>query len=431
MSFGQITDDEALLIQTLISHNNDNTFLSNLRWLSCWSSSECIPLLRRILPSCIESIDFDGMYVHASDKWNLELQTLACTTPSLTAARGTATALHHLRSLKLPDAAVASDVVAQFLALPNLEHLDCKAGDPLFQLERLVEASSLRELSLRARSPLTIVSSLISRLRAPHLSAIKLDVCCERCEPDETLALFQHLDDATSTSSLQELEFTVWWAGDDDSESLPSVALRDILFPMFSRKDMRKLVLTFNDAHVVTFTDDDLRAVLEAWSHLEKLHISLPFQKTKSFPDVAALEYVARQYQRLTTLAIPMDIIHEPILPINPPLASHPLAELTIHIRQYEPHIGSGHIAKFIDTLFPNLNFGDCRKASFIDFVDEECKTRWLDTWRKLRELRRERMGESEDAWDEELDWDGEYSDSDSIIPSPIGLQPLPSELSH
>ena len=355
------------------------------------------------------------MYVDESDKWNSELQKFACTAPLLTAcpsqdcrdgempsaARDAVSVLSHLRSLKLPYSAVASDVVAQFLALPKLEHLDCLLCEPLFQRKGLVKTSSLRDLRLRNPSPVAIVSSFIFHLRASRLSAIDLDVCCQRGEHADILALFRHLNNATTTKSLQELEIRVTTSSmEDPDESLPSHALRDILLPIFSHKYVRNLVLTIPDVYIATFTDDDLFAILESWSHLEKLHVSLPYQQSQSFPDIAALEHVARHYPRLTTLEIPMDILNEPALPINPPLTSHPLAALAIEIRQFEPHVRSDRIAHYIDTLFPDLNSGDCREESFSGNILWEHQVRWLDMWRKLKELREERLGDSDSWWD-------------------------------
>ncbi|TBU39217.1 hypothetical protein BD309DRAFT_1022293 [Dichomitus squalens] len=120
------------------------------------------------------------------------------------------------------------------------------------------------------------------------------------------------------------------------------------------------------------------------------------------------LEHVARRCPRLVVLRIPMDFVHDPALPAEPlPVPAHPLAELSIFIRRFDPCMRPDQVTRLVDRLFPRLVYG--ARMGGQPFL-EETRTRWNDMWREVWQLQTERTGEvyaSEYCTDDEelSDW--------------------------
>ena len=416
LAFGEWVEDEASLIEALIAHNGGTTFLPNVQKMSLEKGLEHAAVLELLVPSRLRVLYLNGCRVPASERWR-EFEKLSCAVPSLTwlasedsfwgelsassvVHENSGALFRRLQKLELPRLAVAPDAIAHLMTLPELEYLECTLGpSPSKGREHsIIMAPSLKTLNLFCQNLPTPISDFLSRLRAPCLTEMTLDMKIGHFSSADIATIYRHLAGIPTTNSLQQLRVDMRCKG---ARGRSTAALGDILRPLFSQSRMRRLCASFTfytRSCVLTFADGDLRAMLEAWGHLQHLDIALPSLESVPLPaGLTVLKHVAQHNPFLTTLEVPVDILPEPIsLPTQPPLPPHPLARLRFEVRRFDPHVQPDQMALLIDTLFPRLVLDDRYERPVIGLVpeSEQC---WLGVLRELRRLQAERRGEPAD----------------------------------
>ncbi|EJF59212.1 hypothetical protein DICSQDRAFT_182049, partial [Dichomitus squalens LYAD-421 SS1] len=229
-----------------------------------------------------------------------------------------------LRRLSLPNHLLISDLSAfPWSSQETLMHLRCSTTG-FRQLLHPNPAGhfdlpSLRLLYLGPTSTDDLLA-IIEQLHAPYLRNLAIKVEDEDNYPSEILAqtvLLRAVSRASFVGTLTCFAFIVRSLSLIPSRDLPttSTVVLDIIRPLSSLRALRELSVSYRRSDATLGTDDDILEVARAWNDLESLRLMLPSSKKydcDGFPGLDSLAHLAEHCPRLTSVSIPLALVHSP-----------------------------------------------------------------------------------------------------------------------
>ncbi|KAI0369041.1 hypothetical protein BV20DRAFT_1053563 [Pilatotrama ljubarskyi] len=256
-------------------------------------------------------------------------------------------------------------------ALQNLEELESLTIGLRYEVPADESAEELRALRHLSITDYSGRPQAYTVFRAPSLRSLAITYCESVTVADTACAaISQALVHQFPTITSLALKFRL-----PDEFTAASLNMQEAIAPLFSLTGLKEFSVHFHTGGRASVKNADVRAILDTFSHLSSLSITLTSPPDRAAeitpPSFPALIELARSGSRLKTLRLSHlrlteeDLLHN--LPITDadahPLCCRTVEVLTVNTLQYpwkEPKGAKKKLALLVNGLFPNL---DVRKS--------------------------------------------------------------------
>ncbi|KAM5544978.1 hypothetical protein V8D89_001089 [Ganoderma adspersum] len=211
--------------------------------------------------------------------------------------------------------------------------------------------------------PLTVLSAILptSGLRASPLRSISLESAVRTPDGNTEplpIAEFQHhlaLIRAALPDALEALQ--LWFVYSTRAE--PPEPLSTLFAPFLSLGHLKSFDLAFSRGYVPHVSDDDLRALVAAWPHLEVLRVWVWEMRTPTFssarpPTVMGLVELAKGCPRLRQVTLPaLDVSVLPQASALPREGHKGVWFLDMSVLVKDEEVAAEDVARVLDKVFP------------------------------------------------------------------------------
>ncbi|KAI1788310.1 hypothetical protein LXA43DRAFT_950174 [Ganoderma leucocontextum] len=261
---------------------------------------------------------------------------------------------------------IDSSALAALSRLPSLHTLNTGlwVQDPLvIPLFTVTSFASLRNLELRLlRLPklsdiLTTSGLRTSLLRTIHLESVASTA--DDIHAPITILEVQHHLSLIRAALPDELEsFRLWLTCSTRTE--PPLPLSTLFGPFLSLGRLEKFEVSFRRGYVPHVADEDLRALVAVWPHLEVLYIWVWEIRVPTFsaarpPTVAGLVELVRGFPRLRRVTLPaLDVSALPEVSTHPRDGHNRVRFLDVSALVGDEEVAVEEVARILDRLFPH-----------------------------------------------------------------------------
>ena len=390
---------ELKLFRLLLDHNGGATFLPALHSLK-WTVtqldldlSNAGGVITALLSPRMKSLTWKIDYGVAGEQVAEVLTQVAIKSPllfSLTApiVQGDTfllpllSSFRNLRELDVVDYyhALTPARFQAFTVLSRLQSLRCRV-DGFAGCRDTFRAPSLRRLELHDGT-LATATGFFPCLDAPLLDDIDIRMkglsvnSSDGYHPDGLRDLLAEIAGMGFARNLRAFNLSTYVGrraqGAALDRAIPSVL--DVVRPLLASPRLQ-FVDIFYMWRPTYLTDDNILALSQAWTQLERLDIVIRNRPHLS-PTLNCLSHLARHCPKLVKVLLFAEIvIQEPLcVPELPPSSPHPLRELRFTERPGGWDVDAvppASIARFLYTLFPSLVLEECNPFDGPDFNDK------------------------------------------------------------